>query len=177
MLLWKVLFLLSLTCWWISSLKVSIRRTPAVVLLFFGHWLLKKTIGKLGRVSFPKDFRDCYWEQGKNWPISLFEVARETWSRWFQKAFWDCFGERIFNMAANSFPKTVPQCTLTTISTRSPAQPQRGTFRLQSFLFLKWQIVFYFLLTLSPSPSGVFPREIWLYFRCSSRLLVSISYY
>ena len=36
------------------------------------------------------------------------------------------FGGRIFNMAANSFPKTVPQCTLTTISTRSPAQPQSG---------------------------------------------------
>ena len=30
----------------------------------------------------------------------------------------------VFKMAANSFPKTFPQCTLTTISTRSPAQGQ-----------------------------------------------------
>ena len=36
------------------------------------------------------------------------------------------FWGRIFNMAANSLPKIVPQCTLTTISTRSPAQPQSG---------------------------------------------------
>ena len=35
-----------------------------------------------------------------------------------QGALWDCFGGRIFNMAANSSPKTVPQCTLTTTSTR-----------------------------------------------------------
>ena len=36
------------------------------------------------------------------------------------------FWGRIFNMAANSSAKTFPQCTLTTISTRSPAQPQSG---------------------------------------------------
>ena len=35
-------------------------------------------------------------------------------------------GGRIFNMAANLFPKTVPQCTLTIISTRSSAQPRSG---------------------------------------------------
>ena len=40
-----------------------------------------------------------------------------------QSALWDCFGGRIFNMAANSSPKTVPQCT---ISIRSPAHPQSG---------------------------------------------------
>ena len=51
--------------------------------------------------------------------ISHFEVARESGSRWFQSAFWD-----IFNMAANSSPKTVLQCTLTTISTWSAAQSQ-----------------------------------------------------
>ena len=43
-----------------------------------------------------------------------------------QSALWDCFGGHIFNMAANSSPKTVPECTLTTISTQSPAQPQSG---------------------------------------------------
>ena len=35
-----------------------------------------------------------------------------------QGALWNCLGGRIFNMAANSSPKTVPQCTLTTTSTR-----------------------------------------------------------
>ena len=44
-----------------------------------------------------------------------------------QSALWDCLGGRIYNMAANLSPKTVPQCTLTTISTmQSPAQPQSG---------------------------------------------------
>ena len=33
-----------------------------------------------------------------------------------QSALWDCFGR----------PKTVPHCTSTTISTKSPAQPQSG---------------------------------------------------
>ena len=32
-----------------------------------------------------------------------------------QSALWDCFGGRIFNMAANSSHRTVPPCTLTTI--------------------------------------------------------------
>ena len=27
-----------------------------------------------------------------------------------QRALWDCFGGRIYNMAANLSPKTVPQC-------------------------------------------------------------------
>ena len=36
-----------------------------------------------------------------------------------QSALWDCFGDRICRHAS---PKTVPQCTLTTISTCSPAQ-------------------------------------------------------
>ena len=43
-----------------------------------------------------------------------------------KSALWDCFGGRIFNMAANLSPKIVPQCALTTISTRSSAQPQSG---------------------------------------------------
>ena len=43
-----------------------------------------------------------------------------------KSALWDCFGGRIFNMAANLSPKIVPQCALTTISTRSSAQLQSG---------------------------------------------------
>ena len=58
-----------------------------------------------------------------NLSIHPFEVVRETGSRWLSSALWDCFGGRIFKMAANLCPKTVPQCTLTTISTWSPAQP------------------------------------------------------
>ena len=37
-------------------------------------------------------------------------------------------------MAANSSPKTAPQWTLTTISTRSPTQPQSGELRVRSFV-------------------------------------------
>ena len=29
-----------------------------------------ETRGKLGRVNVRKDFWDCYWGQGKNWPIA-----------------------------------------------------------------------------------------------------------
>ena len=39
-----------------------------------------------------------------------------------QSALWDCFGGRICRHVENMSPKTVPQCTLTTISSRSPAQ-------------------------------------------------------
>ena len=53
---------------------------------------------------------------------AIFEVVRETGSRWLSK----CILGRFFNMAANSSPKTVPECTLTTILTRSLAQPQSG---------------------------------------------------
>ena len=106
MILWKVLFLLILTCGWTSSLKVSIRRTPAVVLLFFGHWLLKKkTIGKLGRISFPKDFWDCYWGQGKNWPISLFEVARETGRDGFKRHCGTVMGNEFLTWRQIRFPQ------------------------------------------------------------------------
>ena len=55
-----------------------------------------------------------------------------------QSALWDCFGEHIFNMVANLSPKIVPQCTLTTILTRSPAQPQSGEY---SFHKLKPQVI------------------------------------
>ena len=64
--------------------------------------------------------------------IRLFELAREPGRDGCQSALWDCFRGRIFNMAANSSPQTAPQCTLTTISTRSPTQPQRGELRVRS---------------------------------------------
>ena len=53
-----------------------------------------------------------------------------------ESALWDCFGGRIFNMASNLSPKTVPQCTFTTISTRSPAQPQSGESDREHFELL-----------------------------------------
>ena len=56
-----------------------------------------------------------------------------------QSALWDCFRRRIFNMAANSIPKTVPQCTLTAISTWFPTQPQRGELKPLGFTFQETQ--------------------------------------
>ena len=67
---------------------------------------------------------DCKTHFQKGFHIGHFEVALETESIWFQSALWDCFGGHIFNMVANSSPKA--QCTFTTISTRSPSQPQSG---------------------------------------------------
>ena len=43
-----------------------------------------------------------------------------------QSALWNCFWGRIYRHVENASLKTVPQWTLTTISTRSPAQHQRG---------------------------------------------------
>ena len=45
-----------------------------------------------------------------------------------QSALWDCFSGRICRHVENASPKKVPQCTLTTISTRSPAQPRSGEY-------------------------------------------------
>ena len=42
---------------------------------------------------------------------AAFEVVRGTVSRWLSKCIVGLFWERIFNMAANSSPKTVPECT------------------------------------------------------------------
>ena len=52
--------------------------------------------------------------------IRHFEVARETGGDGCQSALWDSFKGSIFNMAANSSPKIVPQCSLTTISPGLP---------------------------------------------------------
>ena len=43
-----------------------------------------------------------------------------------QRALWDCFSGRICRHVENASPKKVPQCALTTSSTRSPAQPRSG---------------------------------------------------
>ena len=62
-----------------------------------------------------------------------------------QSALWDCFGDRICRHVENASPKTVPQCTLTTISTRSrsPAQPQSGEYLSHFFLqFVKLLVNF-----------------------------------
>ena len=56
--------------------------------------------------------------------IRHFEVARETGSRWFSKALWDCFGGRIFNMAAIFVPQNSPTMRFHNHLDRSPAQPQ-----------------------------------------------------
>ena len=60
--------------------------------------------------------------------IHQFEVARETGSRRLSKCIVGLFWARIFNVGANSSAKTVPQCTLTTSSTWSTAQPQNGEY-------------------------------------------------
>ena len=52
-----------------------------------------------------------------------------------QSALWDCFGGQICRHVENASPKKVPQGTLTTISTRSPAQPRSGECH-EDILFL-----------------------------------------
>ena len=47
---------------------------------------------------------------------------------------------RIFNMAANSSPKTVPQCTLTTISTRSLSQHRSGEWAAVYSVSRHWTV-------------------------------------
>ena len=49
-------------------------------------------------------------------------------------AMWDCFKGWICHHAEKASPKIVPQCTLTTISTRSPAQPQSGELSYVAYI-------------------------------------------
>ena len=51
--------------------------------------------------------------------IGYLEVARESESKWLSSALWDCLQH-----GGKFVPKKVPQCTLTTILTQSPVQPQ-----------------------------------------------------
>ena len=51
-----------------------------------------------------------------------------------QSALWDCFKGWICHHAEKASPKIVPQCTLTTISTRSPAQPQSGELSYVAYI-------------------------------------------
>ena len=71
--------------------------------------------------------------------IRHFEVTRENRSRWFSSALWDCFGGRIFNMAANLSPKTVSQCAFTTISTGLPRNLEEANLiaRILNFYHMK----------------------------------------
>ena len=57
-----------------------------------------------------------------------FDFAREIRSRWFSKCIVGLFWETNLPPCSKCVPKTVPQCTLTTILTRSPAQPQSGDY-------------------------------------------------
>ena len=52
--------------------------------------------------------------------FALLRLRRRLARDGFSSALWDCFGGRIFNVAANLSSKTVPQCTFTTISTDLP---------------------------------------------------------
>ena len=65
-----------------------------------------------------------------NWSerIRHFEVARETGSTWLSKCIVGLFWGTHFQHGGNFAPKTVPQYTLTTILTRSPAQPQSSEY-------------------------------------------------
>ena len=71
-----------------------------------------------------------FWIQVKKHQWSLFvirnfEVARETVPRWLSKCIVGLFWGTNLPPCWNMSPTTVPQCTLTTISNRSP-QPQSG---------------------------------------------------
>jgi len=65
----------------------------------------------------------------RKWPIRQFEVAWETGSRWLSKCIVE---QQHLRPCWNASSKTVPQCTLTTISSRSPAPPQSGEWILNS---------------------------------------------
>ena len=84
-----------------------------------------------------------YW--GTNFSLTLprkftifhFEVVQEAGSRWLPKCIVGLFMGRIFNMAANSSHKTVPECTLTTILTRSLATSKWRIANAKSYSDLK----------------------------------------
>ena len=91
----------------------------------------------------------------KHRPMCVFATLRLRWRPdrdGSQSALWDYFGGRIVNMAAFRPPLTVPQCTLTTLSTRSPPQPQCGQYGryasalLKEFCYKGCQVSIYGLL-------------------------------
>ena len=59
--------------------------------------------------------------------IRHFEVVQETGSRWLSSALWDCFGDE-FSTGRQICPQNSLTMHLTTISTRSPVQPQSGEY-------------------------------------------------
>ena len=68
----------------------------------------------------------------RKWPIRQFKVAWETGLRWLSKCIVRLFWAANLRPCWNASSKTVPQCTLTNISSRSPAQPQSGEWMLNS---------------------------------------------
>ena len=64
--------------------------------------------------------------------IRHFEVATETGSRWLSRCIVGLFWAANLPPCWNASSKTVPQCTLTTISSQSPTQPQSGEWRPNS---------------------------------------------
>ena len=61
-----------------------------------------------------------------HWLFATLRLRERLGQDGCQSAFWDCFVGRICRHVENASPKTIPQCTLVTISTRSLAQPRSG---------------------------------------------------
>ena len=110
--------------WWNGRLLSAVKRATGARLRGNMQTVIATCAAgaKVGKI-----WTSCHQGGGKNnATIRHFEVARETRSRWWSSALWDRFGGRIFIVASNLSPTTVPQCTLTTVSTQSPTQPQSG---------------------------------------------------
>ena len=80
-----------------------------------------------------------------------------------QSALWDCFGGQIWHHDENASPQNCPTMHLTTILTRSPAQPQSGELLHYFFLAPWWHEVQIFS-TLTPVAKVaitvcIFPRK------------------
>ena len=67
-----------------------------------------------------RDWRLTFERYCKRQHSSLLWGCAGDWVEMVVKCIVGLFWRRIFNMAANSSPRTVPQCTLTTILTQSP---------------------------------------------------------
>ena len=82
-----------------------------------------------GNYDFPFIVR-CSWHDHhpQSLPLATLRLRWSPGRDGCQSALWDCFDGRICRHVENASPKTVPQCTLTIISTRSPAQPQSDEY-------------------------------------------------
>ena len=92
-----------------SSGRDSITLTPSIFdsALLGTYWTFKVisncTVGLCWGTNFSLTLP-------RNFTMHNFEVVRETGSRWLSKCIVGLFMGRIFNMAANSCHKTVPEC-------------------------------------------------------------------